>query len=271
MRHSLLKTFSLSLAVAALAAVQALPAQVVPTSPVARRVGSPHPVELGTIDGIVADSSLAPVQAAFVSILGTSIRVGTGPNGRFRITKIPVGQYLIIVKRVGFHPTSSVVEVSSSDTLRLSYTIERAPVTVLDPVVVSEHAPLAKLSEFEKRRRLGVGEFMTADQIKEQNPVYPTELIRRFKTVSVSPNRSKATPEYYALSAREGGNPSLGACPMQVFLDEVPLPTPFNLDLLPSPREIVGIEVYAGSSTIPPQYNGPNRGCGVILVWTREN
>jgi hypothetical protein len=267
MRHSPRKL--LPLALASVFAVPALVAQSIPTPAGLVSTGPRRGTELGTIDGIVADTGLVPVQAAFVSILGTSIRVGTGPNGRFRITKIPVGQYLVIVKRVGFRPTSSVIEVPSTDTVRLSYTLERAE-TVLDPMIVTEKAPLSKLSEFEKRRRLGVGEFMTAEQIKIQNPVYPTELFRRFKTVNVSPNRTKATPEYYALSAREGANPSLGACPMQVFLDQMPLPMPFNLDLLPSPREIVGIEVYAGSATIPPQFNGPDRGCGVILVWTRE-
>lgn len=270
MRQPLLKL--LPLAFVGLGAVHTLPAQTRPVAPVVPAGSSAGPLrgkDLSTIDGIVADSNLVPVQAAFVSILGTNIRVGTGPNGRFRITKIPVGQYLVIVKRVGYRPTSSVIDIPSADTVRLSYTLERAAES-LEPMVVTERAPLAKLSEFEARRRQGVGEFMTAEQIRVQNPVYPTELIRRFKTVNVSPNHSKATAEYYALSTREGANPSLGACPMQVFLDQVPLPMPFNLDLLPSPREIVGIEVYAGSATIPPQFNGPDRGCGVILVWTRE-
>src|SRR4051794_29576674 len=54
------------------------------------------PRAFGTIDGVVSDTALAPLQAAFVSILGTKIRVGTGPNGRFRIVKVPVGQYLVI-------------------------------------------------------------------------------------------------------------------------------------------------------------------------------
>ena len=93
----------LPLALAGVAAVQTLGAQgtPIPVGPVS--TGPSRGLELGTIDGIVADSALAPIQAAFVSILGTKIRVGTGPNGRFRITKVPVGQYLVIVKRVGFH------------------------------------------------------------------------------------------------------------------------------------------------------------------------
>ncbi|MDB4873696.1 MAG: hypothetical protein JWM41_142 [Gemmatimonadetes bacterium] len=223
----------------------------------------------GTIDGIVSDTNLVPIHAAFVSILSTKIRVGTGPNGRFRITNVPPGQYLVIVKRVGFSPTSGVVEVPKSDTLRLSYTLTPA-VQTLGAVVVTEKALSTKMREFEARRRLGQGQFLGSEEIDKANTVFATELFRKFMSVNVSPSLTSSMPEYYALSQREGGNPQLGACPMQVYLDQVPLPTPFNLDLLPSPKEIAAIEVYAGSSTIPPQFNGYNRGCGVILVWTKD-
>src|SRR5262245_55771225 len=94
----------------------------VPVSLDAQQQRGPRPT--GTIDGVVSDTGLAPLQGAFVSILGTKIRIGTGPNGRFRITSVPTGQYLVIVKRVGFRPTSAVVNLSAADTLRLSYTLE---------------------------------------------------------------------------------------------------------------------------------------------------
>lgn len=225
--------------------------------------------QYGTIDGVVSDTSLNPLHAAFVSILGTAIRVGTGPNGRFRITNIPAGEYLVIVKRVGYRPTSGVVEVPASDTVRLSYTLETAPVT-LGAVVTTEKVQSDRMKGFEARRSLGVGHFMTQEQIAARNSVFPTELFRAFQEINVAPNRQSVNTEYYALSAREGGNPTVGACPMQVVLDDVPLPTPFNLDLLPGPKDLAGIEVYAGASEIPQQYNGYNRGCGLILVWTRD-
>jgi hypothetical protein len=57
---------------------------------------------------------------------------------------------------------------------------------------------------------------------------------------------------------------------MIVYVDGVAMPAPFNLDLLPSPRELAGIEVYAGAATIPPQFAGFNRGCGIILIWTKD-
>ena len=236
----------------------------------ARRDSAVRARSFGTIDGVVSDSNLVPLRGAFVSILGTTIRVGTGPNGRFRIVRVPAGQYLLIVKRVGYRPVSSVVDVAVSDTLRVSYTLDEAPaVTTLGTVVVSEPATADRLAGFEARRKLGVGQFLTGEQINKANTVYTTELMRKFSSVNVSPSHTSVLTEYFALSAREGGNPATGACPMQVYLDQVPLPTPFNLDLLPTPKDLAGIEVYAGSSTIPPQFSGPNRGCGVILVWTK--
>jgi hypothetical protein len=227
------------------------------------------PRTLGTIDGIVSDTNLTPLRAAFVSIVGTSLRVGTGPNGRFRITNIRPGQYLIIVKRVGYRPTSGVFEVPASDTLRLAYTLE--PVTVTLPTVTVAEKPFSlRMSDFLARKKAGFGEFMTQEEIEAKNTVYATELFRAFRSIDVSPNRNTAMTEWYALSRREGANPQLGACPMAVFLDNVPLQTPFNLDLLPSPKDIGGIEVYAGPSTTPPEYKGFDRSCGVILVWTRD-
>lgn len=223
----------------------------------------------GVIDGVVSDTSLNPLQAAFVTVFGTPVRVGTGPNGHFRITSIPAGQYLVLVKRVGYHPASQVIDVPPGDTLRLSYALEKLGANELDPVVVTERAPSMRMAEFEQRRKLGVGEFMTREEIEKHNAVFSTELIRRFKTVNVSPSHTKSQTEYFAISSREGGNPQLGACPMQVYVDQVPLPSPFNLDLLPPPKEIAGIEVYSGAATIPPQFSGMDRGCGVILIWTR--
>lgn len=253
--------FWLSSALAVALAFQPLSAQSSPPTADARG--------LATVDGIVSDTGLTPLHAAFVSIVGTPLRVGTGPNGRFRITNLRAGHYLVIVKRVGYRPVSGVIDVEPADTLRLAYTLE--PVTTTLPTVTVSEKPFSvRMGDFLARRKAGFGEYMTQEQIEQKNPVYATELFRNFKTIDVSPNRGSVMTEWYALSRREGANPSLGACPMSVYLDNVPLPTPFNLDLLPSPKEIGAIEVYNGPSTTPPQFAGMDRGCGVILVWTRD-
>ena len=253
-----------------LSAALPLGAQVRPTSPLRVPADTARIIpNLAVIDGIVTDTNLVPLRGAFVSVLNSSIRVGTGPNGRFRITKVPPGQYLLIIKRGGYHPTSAMVDVPPSDTVRLAYTLTQAAAT-LEGVIVTERQVSFKMLEFEYRKKLGFGEFLTQEEIEKRNAVFATELFRRFRTINVGPSRTSSVTEYYALSSREGANPQLGACPMTVYVDQVPMPTPFNLDLLPSPKNLAGIEVYAGSATIPPQFNGYNRGCGVILVWTKD-
>ena len=239
--------------------------------PIARSGPSGPPAKTsGVIDGIVSDTNLTPLNAAFVSILGTTLKIGTGSNGRFRITNVPTGQYLVIVKRVGYRPTSGVIDVPVSDTVRLAYMLEPI-VTTLGTVVVTEKPFSIRMQEFLARKKLGIGQFMTQEQIEARNSVYPTELFRTFTSVNVTPERGQGPiTAYYAMSQREGANPQQGACPMQVYLDQIPMPTPFNLDLLPPPKDIAGIEVYSGPSTVPPQFAGYGRSCGVILVWTRE-
>jgi hypothetical protein len=238
-------------------------------SAAARRPGS------GTIDGFVGDTALAPLLSAEVKILSTNVRVNTGPNGRFRISQVPAGPYILIVRRAGYAPTSTVIEVPAADTLRLSYTLERAA-TSLAPAIITAAAVSRRNMEFEQRRKLGRGEFMSAEDITRRNSVYTTELMRRFTSVNVSPSSTNyhgGMPDYYAMSRRESGsltNAQQQYCPMSVYVDNIPMPTPFNLDLLPSPRNLMGIEVYSGPATTPPQYAGFNKGCGVILVWTKD-
>ena len=36
------------------------------------------------------------------------------------------------------------------------------------------------------------------------------------------------------------------------------------------PEDVLAIEGYRGPSEIPEQYNGPQSGCGVLLVWTKR-
>lgn len=68
---------------------------------------------------------------------------------------------------------------------------------------------------------------------------------------------------------------------MQIYVDGVPLTdagphsnSPYDLTQLPSPKDIMGIEVYSGAATVPLWLpTGPEAGklgCGAILVWTED-
>ncbi len=221
--------------------------------------GAQSPTARGVIDGLVTDTNLVSLSGATVSLLGSTIRVTTGAGGRFRILALPPGQYLIVVHRLGYIPISATVYLADGDTLRTSFAMEQVA-SALDTVVTTAKALIDRLSEFEARRTLGFGTFITQEQIERRNSVYVADLLNGIPSVGIS-RRKLFTSEAY--STRSGG------CPMRVFLDGVLLPLPTNLDDLPSPKEVAGIEIYSGSATIPVQYKTANSGCGVILVWTR--
>ncbi len=211
----------------------------------------------GTLDGFVSDTALRPLASATVSVLGTSVRVTTGSNGRFRIVDLPAGSYFIVVRRIGYAPLSAVIRIVDRDTLRSSFAL-RGVATALDTVVVSERSAGMRLSEFEGRRRLGFGHFLTEAEIGKRNAVYVGDLIRMIPSVVVS----KKGFDQFAVSTRDG-------CAFRVFVDGVRMPYPTNLADLPRPVEIAGIEVYSGPATIPPMYAALSGGCGVILLWTK--
>lgn len=227
---------------------------------------------MGVIDGIVTDTLLRPLGAADVSVVGVGARVVTEEGGRFRFLQVPAGQYLLVVRRIGFAPTSGIIEVPANDTLRLSYMLARTT-NLLDTIRVRETRISMRMAEFEYRRRLGQGQFITQDQIDKRASNQTSDYLRTLSGIDVSTLTNSQFAGKVALSRREGGSvmgEGTGACAMQVILDGIVMPRNFNLDLLPPPKQIAGIEVYKGSATVPPQFGGADRRCGMIIFWTRE-
>ena len=269
MKRSLLLGLS---CVAALAL--ALPAnaqRIVPT-----RTGPPTEPAVrttGVIDGAVADSSLRPIGFAEVVILRTDIKLQTNSAGRFRFLDVPAGQYLLIVRRIGYSPVSAIIQVATRDTLRLSFTLHPT-VQTLETVTVVEERRSLRMLEFEQRRKQGWGYFITQQQIEQRNLPVSEDYLRFAPSISLAPTQNASgIPDLVAISKREGGSiygDGAGACALQIVVDGVPMPPRFPLALLPTPREIAGIEVYNGPATVPAQFNGLDRRCGMVLVWTKD-
>jgi len=242
----------------------------------------PHPGS-GSISAIVTDTGLVPVADAAVAVQRTAVRLTTGENGRFLITPIPAGRYVLTVQRLGFRSVLSVVDVAPDDTLRLAIVLEHAA-PVLDAVVVTGVGRSLRMAQFDERRAKGAGQFLTEEEIARRNSVFTTELLRTFKGLSVkSYSGAGGQMQYFAISSRSGTNDeyalpvqrggrtqTIQGCPMQAYVDGVAMPTPFSLDELPSPRNLAGVEIYTGPATTPVEFGGAGRRCGVILVWTKD-
>ena len=215
----------------------------------------------GVIDGAITDSSLVPLGDATAWVLGSRIEVLTGANGRFRIEKLPAGRYLLLVRRIGFTPVSTAVQVDGGDTARVWLSLNRVT-AALDTMRIVARNESGRLSEFEARRTSGDGQFMTQAEIEKLNLQGVSDLLRHFMAVQI-------TTSGIAVNGRL--MPAWG-CPFQFYIDGVAVPTPKVYVDLPSPKEIAGIEVHTTVGTIPLQYKNTHGAgfCGVILLWTRS-
>ena len=86
-----------------------------------------------TVRGVVRDTAGAPLPGADV-LLGTRKAV-TSEVGVFRIDSVPVGEYPLTIRMVGFEPVRSRVAVVAAEPTELEYFMIPTPF-LLDPVIV---------------------------------------------------------------------------------------------------------------------------------------
>lgn len=227
---------------------------------------------MAVIDGMVTDTAMRPMQGAEIGILRTPLRISTNAQGRFRITDVQSGTYILTLRRFGYAPIASVISVGPRDTLRLAYTLQKLGAGRLDTVRVTERRMSRNMIEFERRRNIGAGQFLTAADIEKRGSIDVATLLRGFNAVAVV--RDDATGKTSLQNRRDQGNmlsaTGAGACAVQVIVDNVPMPLEADVELLPRPKEVAGIEVYGGPSGVPAQFSGYNRQCGMVVIWTKD-
>ncbi len=226
----------------------------------------------GTVDGVVSDTALVPLGDATISLLGSDVRVVTAANGRFKLTQLPTGNYVVFVRRLGYRLVSATIQVAEADTLRVSFALEPAAQT-LTASIITARSESPRLAEFEERRefaaKFGGGQFMTADEIDKRNTAYATELIRTFYGIQIGYGFTAGGGRGPIVASGRAAGSILSRCFPAIWLDGVLLPGPVNLDGLPSPQAIAGIEVYPGPAEVPQRYASGGMSCGAILIWTR--
>ena len=95
-----------------------------------------------------------------------------------------------------------------------------------------------------------------------------------FRTLDLFSNRlglrvvRPPTGDPYILSTRGVGLTGV-ECHPRIGIDGAVFGTGFDVDDI-SPRDIYGIEIYSGASSVPAQYiTGTDSGsCGLIMIWT---
>ncbi len=79
-------------------------------------------IQAQTISGTVTDSSSSrPLEGALVSLVGTSKRVQTSADGRYRLTDVPVSRVSVRVQMIGYAPRIQSLTVIQGEDATLDY------------------------------------------------------------------------------------------------------------------------------------------------------
>lgn len=196
----------------------------------------------------------------------TEGRIATSDSvGHYSFVGLPPGEAHFIVRTPHYPTTEVVVELKAGDDLLLPIELDstRAARTAqLPAVAVTARAALVnyRLVDFERRRRTGIGQYLTDEEIRS----------------SGAGNLTDATRSMRGMTVHCGGNTEVAGCRIHMVRAPNNCSPEYIVDgqvdnmfgpMTPI-RDIIGLEVYMGASDVPGEFAGTRAGCGVVVIWT---
>jgi hypothetical protein len=182
-------------------------------------------------------------------------RVEADSLGGFAFDAVAAGAYRLSIRGFGYKPVSRDLILERRAETELTASLVPDAVDIEPVVVTVERRTLGAMRDFDRRRALGIGSFITRADIERRRPHQVTDLFRYLAGVRVVPDRY--------------GDARLllhGQCVPRLYIDGVAAYEGTSLDMILHPEDVEGIEVYT-TATAPPQY--ARDACGVLVVWTR--
>jgi hypothetical protein len=211
-----------------------------------------------------------PLEGARASLLETRFRATTGADGVARLSGFPVAAHRVQVSHPGHVARVVAYHAAAGDgTLQVALEPVVYQLDSLEARGVPQPQPRSpQLQAFYGRVRDDRGgRFITRAEIEQANPTRFSDLFRSIPGAQIIPG---ARPGFYLIRfGRNLGTSHNARCLPRYFIDGMPFSTDAP-DAEIQPDELEGVEVYSGSSAMPAQYGGRSSGCGVIVLWTRE-
>ncbi|HEV2145796.1 MAG TPA: carboxypeptidase regulatory-like domain-containing protein [Longimicrobiaceae bacterium] len=214
-----------------------------------------------------SQASGSPVMGARVTVVGTGISGTTDTRGTLRMVGVPSGVQTVEVRRLGYATRLKLVslEPGRSAALDFSLEVEAIPVAAIRVEAKARDwgAEYLEAAGFARRRRIGLGSFITRADLERRNPTFLSDALRTVPGIHFQPNGIRG--DAYVTMVRSSGGPP---CPIQYYVDGTLIGPGFNIDEIRA-TDVQGLEVYRGASQVPPEFNRRTAACGVIAVWTR--
>lgn len=178
---------------------------------------------LGTVNGLVVDTSGAAVPSAAVSLQRAQVddrQITTGPDGRFAFRDVPIGEYVLRVMANGFAEERKKITVMTENPAPL--TIALHPAGFTDTVTVTASRGAARLES------PASATVLTAAELMNSAPVTIDEALRNTPGFSLFRRSSSrtSTPPTQGVTLR--GIAGSGASRTLVLADGTPLNDPFG-------------------------------------------
>lgn len=231
------------------------------------------------LQGIVREPETGePVRAVEVTLRrspGGVVAVGTtNTRGFFRLQTPLPGDYLLSLEALGYASVRGE-EVAVSMGKLTVLEIQLAPEALaLEPLVITAE-PRAfhlEMEGFYGRQETGLhtGIFMSPKILEERQPLRVTDMFFEIPGTRVIETQVGGRGVYFRSGERFNE-----ICWPMVFMDRQLLRSggfedPAELDELAQAFDVAAIEVYRSAAEIPPEFNGANAGCGVIVMWTKK-
>lgn len=219
---------------------------------------------------VLAASSALPISSVEIFVSGQLQPQRTDSMGRF-VAIVPRARSIqVVARRIGFDSGFVKLDINDSDTTTFVIRLVAMP-AVLDTIAVrgSNRAGHPGLRDFEERRRIGIGSFVPDTMIRRMETA--TSLLNLLRRLGVKIERDRAGRQIPVARARGPSRMSILSCPMQVYVDGVPMvEDDRGFDLRDVRLEqLAAIEFYSGGSQTPVVFEKLNSACGVLVFWMR--
>jgi hypothetical protein len=259
---------------------------LIPVLPLHSQVDSAR----GLVEGRVVDPGGAPIAGAEIVWQGDRRSVRAREDGSFSLVVPTRAEVVVLVRRPGYSAQVLRVDLSKGlwrGTIVLTPGAQRLPdiEAAARYAKPARYAATTKYDDFFRRQKLGLGTFISREQIEKMNAFHTLEILRGIPGIHVNVGipGDPATADI-RIPRCESDDHRLGK--VTVWIDGQMLVEPLhpagekgpfgvgslNLAELLSrigPEGIEMVEVYRGPSQIPGEFHWD--GCAAIVIWTRYN
>lgn len=215
--------------------------------------------------------------SAQVTIRGTPLKALSDSHGSFRIPGVGSGQVTLDVHAVGFVAQEFHLSLESGIDRRVSLMMPRIAQTLPDVAVLgigdkpARYANTTKYDEFFLRKALGIGTFITREDIDRQFKASTQELLQTIPGILIRQTGTQWWVQFLRCGpAKVPGRETVKreSEPVEVFVDGQFSPDGTDRLEMINPAEIEAVEIYKGPSELPAIARG--KGCGAIFIWLRQ-